>query len=114
MLRLVAGLLVILGAIAGTVSDPPLLLPLSERGAYKIVEADLHVHSHLGDGILSPFSLVLQARHQGLHAIAITDHNQILAGKWARWFSNLIGGSKVLFWGENKNPVLHLIGGRIS
>ena len=114
MLRLISGMLAILGAVAGTVSNPSLLLPPPERGTYKIVEADLHVHTHLGDGILSPFSLVLQARHQGLHAFAITDHNQILAGKWTRRFSNLIGGPTVLLGEEITAPDFHMIGVGLS
>src|SRR5438874_13155669 len=109
MLRLVSGMLVILGVVAGTFSDPHRASPPAERGGYKIVEADLHAHSHLGDGILSPFSLVLQARRQGLHALAITDHNQILAAKWARWFSKLIGGPTVLVGEEITAPGFHMI-----
>jgi hypothetical protein len=110
VLRLVSGILVIIGVAAGTVCDAVRVLPQAERGGYKIVEADLHVHSHLGDGILSPFSLVLRARHQGLQAIAITDHNQILAARWARRFSKLIGGPTVLVGEEITAPGFHIVG----
>ena len=110
MLRLVSVLLVILGVVAGTFSDPLPATPPSERDGYKIVEADFHVHSRLGDGILSPFGLVLAARRQGLHAIAITDHNQVWAAQWARWFSNLIGGPTILVGEEITASGFHMIG----
>lgn len=109
MLRLVSIALVLLGVVGGTFLDSPRDVPPAERGDYKIVEADFHIHSHLGDGILSPFGLVLHARRQGLHAIAITDHNQIVAAKWARWFSNLIGGPTVLVGEEITAPGFHMI-----
>lgn len=109
MLRVVSGMLVVVGVVAGTFCDLVPASPPAERGAYKILEADFHVHSHFGDGILSPFSLVLRARHQGLHALAITDHNQIFAAQWARWFSNLIGGPTILVGEEITAPGFHII-----
>jgi PHP domain len=110
MLRIISGMLVILGVVAGTFSDPLRTTRPAERGGYKLIQADLHVHSHLGDGILSPFSLVLQARRQGLDAIAITDHNQIVGARSAHWFSTLIGGPTVLVGEEITAPSFHLIG----
>jgi hypothetical protein len=105
---------VILGIVAGTLSDSPRGdLPV-ERGGYKVIEADFHMHSRFGDGMLSPFSLVLQARRQGLHAIAITDHNQVFAARVGRWFSNLIGGPTVLVGEEVTAPGFHLIGVGLS
>lgn len=109
MLRIISGLLVLLGIIAGTLFDSVRNPSRNERGEYQIIEADLHMHSHLGDGMLSPFSLVLRARRQGLHAIAITDHNQISAAKLARWFSTLIGGPTVLVGEEITAPTFHLM-----
>ena len=110
MLRLVSGMLVIVGVVGGTFFDPlGATLMMAERGGYKIVEADFHAHSRLGDGILSPFSLVLGARRQGLHAIAITDHNRIWAAGWARWFSKLVGGPTVLVGEEITAPGFHMI-----
>lgn len=38
---------------------------------------DLHVHSHVSDGTLSPTELVIHAKESGLSAIALTDHDTI-------------------------------------
>jgi predicted metal-dependent phosphoesterase TrpH len=109
MLRTISGMLVLLGIVSGTLSDSAQSPSRNERGGYEVIEADFHVHSHFGDGILSPFSLVLQARRQGLQAIAITDHNQIFGARCARWFSKLIGGPTVLVGEEITAPAFHLI-----
>lgn len=37
--------------------------------------ADLHAHTHCSDGQLSPATLVAKAKKDGLHALAITDHD---------------------------------------
>ena len=37
--------------------------------------ADLHLHTNFSDGTMSPEQLVIEARHSGLDAIAITDHD---------------------------------------
>lgn len=39
--------------------------------------ADLHTHTHCSDGHLTPTELVEKARHCGLKALAITDHDCI-------------------------------------
>jgi hypothetical protein len=109
MLRIISGMLVLLGTIAGTLIESTRNPSSNERGGYEVIEADFHMHSHVGDGMLSPFSLVLQARREGLHAIAITDHNQILGARSARWFSRLIGGPTVLIGEEITAPAFHLI-----
>jgi predicted metal-dependent phosphoesterase TrpH len=109
MPRIISGMLVLLGIIAGTLCDSGRSASRNERGGYQIIEADFHMHSHFGDGILSPFSLVLQARRQGLHAIAITDHNQIFGARCARWFAKLIGGPTVLVGEEITAPSFHMI-----
>ena len=38
---------------------------------------DLHTHSYYSDGSLSPYELVALAKEAGLHAIALTDHDNI-------------------------------------
>lgn len=114
MLRMLSGMLVLFGVLTGTLGDS-LMNPIPvERSGYKIVEADFHVHSRLGDGVLSPFGLVLHARRKGLHAIAITDHNQILGARCGRWFTNLIGGPTVLVGEEITAPDFHIIGVGLS
>jgi predicted metal-dependent phosphoesterase TrpH len=114
MLRIISGTLVLLGTIAGTLIESTRNPSHNERGGYEVIAADFHIHSHLGDGMFSPFSLVLQARRQGLHAIAITDHNQILGARSARWFSRLIAGPTVLVGEEITAPGFHLIGVGLS
>jgi hypothetical protein len=108
MLRLVSGILVLVGIIAGTLSNRPPLNPSPERGGYRVVEADLHVHSFFNDGLVSPFALVLQARRRGLHALAITNHNQIFAAKLGSRFSQLVGGPTVLVGEEITAPGFHI------
>ena len=41
------------------------------------VRADLHTHTHHSDGQLAPMPLVQKARAQGLHALAVTDHDTV-------------------------------------
>lgn len=38
---------------------------------------DLHVHSNMSDGTLSPHDLVIHAKNAGLSAIALTDHDTV-------------------------------------
>lgn len=38
---------------------------------------DLHSHSTASDGVLSPRDLILRAAQQGVHAIALTDHDAV-------------------------------------
>ena len=36
---------------------------------------DLHTHSNISDGTLSPAELVAAAIQQGIHTLALTDHD---------------------------------------
>ena len=38
---------------------------------------DLHVHSNVSDGTLSPREVVFHAKEKGLHAMALTDHDTV-------------------------------------
>jgi predicted metal-dependent phosphoesterase TrpH len=109
MIRIISGILVITGLIGGTYIDRAPSTPVVRRGGYEVVEADLHVHSFLADGMLSPFGLVHQARQQGLHAFAITDHNRVFAARAGRWYSRLVNGPTVLVGEEVTAPGFHLI-----
>ncbi len=106
--RLIWVVLIAAGIIAGTWSDRPRDQPPRELGGYRVVEADFHVHSFLGDGVLSPMNVVLEARRRGLHAFALTNHNQVIAAKLARWYSRLIDGPIVLIGQEITAPGYHL------
>ena len=105
-----AGALLAASAIVGTAIDrAPAPAPIALAG-YRIVAADFHTHSSTwSDGALTPFGLVLDARHQGLDAIAITGHRQTLDAKWGRWFSERIGGPTVLIGEELPEIPHHLI-----
>lgn len=109
MIRAASGILVLIGLIGGTLTEHPPDTPAVKRGGYDVVEVDFHVHSFLGDGMLSPFVLVSRARHQGLQAIAITDHNRLCAAKAGRWYSRIAGGPTVLVGEEVTAPEFHLI-----
>ena len=107
--RTIAAALVIAGVAAGTAADRlPETRPLS-RGGYLVLQADLHVHSFLGDGTLWPWDLALEARRHGLDAIAITNHNQILAARLGRWLAPRLGGALVVAGEEITAPRYHLI-----
>ena len=114
MIRVTAGLLVIIGLIGGTFTERPPDTPVVRCRGYDVVEVDFHVHSFLGDGMLSPFVLVSRARYQGLNAIAITDHNRLFAAKAGRWYSRLTGGPTVLVGEEVTAPDFHVIALGIS
>jgi len=79
-------------------------------GGYQVLAADFHVHSlPLSWGTLSPFDTVLEARRQGLDAIAMSGHNNVWVSQVGRWFSRLIGGPVVLTAEEIHSPGYHMI-----
>lgn len=104
-----AGLLLV-GLAAGTLSHragvhAPILL-----GGYRVLAVDFHVHSFpLSWATLGPWDTVLEARHQGLDAIAMTPHNHLWVAKVGRWFSRVIGGLTVLVGQEIVTPRYHLL-----
>ena len=101
--------------MAGTAADRPAAQRVVIVGGYRVIAADFHLHSSMwSDGALTPWGLVLEARRQGLDAIAITGHNEILDGRIARWFSAWIGGPTVFIGQEVLNPAHHLIAVGIS
>jgi hypothetical protein len=105
---LTRGLLAV-AALAGTASDVrgPAVPPV--RGGYRVMAGDFHVHAFLGDGVLWPWDIVLEARHRGLHVLALTNHNQVLAARIGRWSSRLLGGPLVLVGEEITAPGHHLV-----
>lgn len=48
-----------------------------ERFKYSMKSVDLHVHSTYSDGTLTPSELAIHAKHMGLSAFALTDHDTI-------------------------------------
>ena len=108
MTRIISGVFVIIGLVAGTFIDRGPDTTPPKRGGYEVIAADLHVHSFLGDGMLSPFALAERARRQGLDAIAITDHNRVFVAKAGRWYSRVIGGPTVIVGEEVTAPGFHI------
>jgi len=49
----------------------------SKKNCYNTFVIDLHTHSNISDGDLSPEQLIKEAAKQGLSAIALTDHDTI-------------------------------------
>lgn len=79
-------------------------------GGYQVLAADFHVHSFpLSWATLSPLETVLEARRQGLDAIAMSGHNNVWVSQAGRWISRRIGGSIVLASEEIHSPQYHLI-----
>jgi PHP domain-containing protein len=101
--------LLLAGLALGWLADREPARPPAVRGGYQVLAADFHVHSFLGDGALSPLDLVGEARRRGLHAIAITNHNQVGAARLGRWLSRRLDGPLVLVGQEVTNPAYHLV-----
>jgi hypothetical protein len=103
------GLLVV-GLLAGTASDVRPERPVLQRGGWRVLSADFHVHTRFSDGFLSPVDLVLQAERRGLDVFALTEHNSVFPAYLARWFSEAVGGPTVLIGEEITTSDFHLIG----
>jgi hypothetical protein len=108
--RAIAGGLLGLALVAGTISDVAPKKPAIYLGGYQVLAADFHVHTNLfSGGSLAPWDLVLEARRRDLDALAITPHNQVVQAKVGRWFSKLIGGPTVFVGEEVRTAAYHLI-----
>jgi hypothetical protein len=106
----------LLAAVAcGTIADSVSVRRPLFLGGYRVLAADLHVHTFpLSASTLAPWDVVIEARRQGLDAIAMTAHNQVVSGKVGRWFSRLVGGPTVLVGEEVHAPRYHLIAAGIE
>ena len=51
--------------------------PKSHGGSLVHTMIDLHVHTNMSDGSLSPAEVVRRSAEKGLQAIAITDHDTV-------------------------------------
>jgi hypothetical protein len=96
------------GGLFAMLAPSPVNEPPPRRGPYFVLAADFHVHSFLGDGALAPWALPGEAQRRGLHALAITNHNQTWAARMARWMSRGRGGPLVLVGQEVTNPRYHI------
>jgi len=58
--------------------------------------AELHAHTRVSDGRMTPEGLVRLARHMGLAAVAVTDHDSFRGASLAARVSRLLGGPLVV------------------
>jgi predicted metal-dependent phosphoesterase TrpH len=97
------------GLALGTLADTmPPRDPITIEG-YQILSGDFHVHAFVGDGGIAPWMLQRHATHVGLDVIAITNHNQTLAGRLGRAAAQP-SGPLVLVGEEITGRDYHLIG----
>ncbi len=97
VLRFVAGCLIGASIVIGTISDRAVEHSAPTVGGYYVLAADFHIHTFpLSWGVLSPLDTVIEARRQGLDAIALTPHNHTWVARVGRWFSTVWGGPIVL------------------
>jgi hypothetical protein len=102
--------LLIAAITVGTFVDRPKETPRLALGGYQVLAADFHVHTFpFSASVLAPWDVVIEAGRQGLDAIAVTGHDQVISGKIARRFSQWIGGPTVLVGEEIHSPHYHLI-----
>ncbi len=87
----------------------PLLLPM--------IKVDLHSHSTISDGLMTPSELVSHAASQGVQVLALTDHDDVAGIEEARAAAahngiTLIAGTEIsVTW---RNRTLHILGLRID
>jgi hypothetical protein len=94
-----------LGAWADRLPDRE---PVVKEGR-RVIAADFHVHTAFGDGGVPPWNIGREARRRGLDAVALTNHNQVFAGRLARWLSRHFGGPVVMAGQEVTNPGFHVV-----
>jgi predicted metal-dependent phosphoesterase TrpH len=78
-------------------------------GEYQILSGDFHVHAFVGDGGIAPWMLQQQAARVGLDVIAVTNHNQTLAGRLGHTVSLRSSGAMVIVGEEITGRNFHLI-----
>ena len=72
--------------------------------------ADLHIHTRFSDGADSPADVVEHARHSGLRAIAITDHDRIDGALIASRHADRYPGVDVIVGEEVSTSEGHVLG----
>lgn len=60
-------------------------------GGKILTRYDLHIHTVLSDGQLSPYSIIEKAKREGLETISITDHETIIHFKEFKGFADNCG-----------------------
>jgi hypothetical protein len=107
--RLGAAVLMAAGLGLGTITDhTPSRQPIRVDG-YEVLSGDFHVHAFVGDGGIAPWMFQHQAARVGLDVVAITNHDQTLAGRLGRWASQNSSGPLVLVGEEITGRNFHLV-----
>lgn len=113
--KLLALLLVIAGAAAGSALDTRHASEPVRAGGYYVLAADFHVHAFPGDGALPHWQLAREASRRGLHAIVVSNHNQTLAAQiLPGWISPVGALPLVIPSQEVTTPGFHLVAAGIS
>lgn len=94
--RLASALLVVVGIGVGTAGEVSLRSPPRQAEGYWILATDFHVHGFPGDGALAPWALRREVERAGLDVFVLTNHNQVWAGRLARWLAGASDGPIVL------------------
>jgi len=82
-----------------------------------MLNIDLHCHSNMSDGVLSPAEVVARAAANGVHALALTDHDDVAGIATAQAVAataglRLIPGVEIsVSWG---GQTVHIVGLRID
>lgn len=85
-----------------------------KQAPFAPVNADLHCHSSVSDGLLSPTEIVARARANGVDLLALTDHDEIGGLNEARAAAEACGlhfvnGVEIsVSWGDDLT--IHLVG----
>ena len=108
-IRRTATVVFVLGIALATLRDDVPARPPIQVGGYQVLAGDFHVHAFVGDGGLAPWTLQRHAARVGLDVIAITNHNQTLAGRIGRWAARQSSGPMVLVGEEITARDFHLI-----
>ena len=113
--RLGAASLLLIALASGTLSQTSRPRKAIVIGDYRVLAADFHIHSFPFNWTdLAPWDLLLEARRQGLDAVAIAGHNHVWVSQFARWLSERIRGPIVLVSEEIVSPRYHLMAVGIS
>jgi hypothetical protein len=109
LIRRTAAIVFLSGLVLGAITDTVPAREPVRAGGYEILAGDFHVHAFVGDGGLAPWVLQRQAARVGLDVIAITNHNQTLAGRLGRKAAARSTGPMVIVGEEITGRDFHLI-----
>jgi predicted metal-dependent phosphoesterase TrpH len=107
--RMLAACALAAGVALSTLSDTtPVREPITVDG-FQVLSGDFHVHAFVGDGGMAPWMLPRHTLRVGLDVIAITNHNQTLAGRLGRAAAQPSIGPLVLVGEEITGRDYHVI-----